>query len=134
MTIENSKRFLPLVCLFLLVSILILVFPSQFAQYRINSMVVMGANLVLLLISALSVLLQLRSVKKNNPYAMVRSVMGSMILKLFGLGAAFFIYVYQAGAQRSDNAIYAGMALYLLYTWVEVHIVLRLNPGKHAGN
>ena len=65
---------------------------------------------------------------------MVRGVMGSVVLKLFVLGTAAFLYLYAAGESKSVNALFISMGLYLVYTWLEVRIAMGLNPPKHGGN
>ncbi len=74
------------------------------------------------------------SVNNANPHAMVRGVMGSVVLKLFVLGTAAFLYLYNAGEHKSVNALFMGMALYIIYTWLEVKIAMQLNPPKNGGN
>ncbi|MFX5817193.1 hypothetical protein ABTE26_20070, partial [Acinetobacter baumannii] len=59
----------------------------------------------------------------KNPHAMVRGVMSGVVLKLFVLGGAAFIYLYVAGASRNTNALFVSMALYIIYTWLEVRII-----------
>jgi hypothetical protein len=56
--------------------------------------------------------------------------MGGMFLKLFALAGAVIIYLLAAGPARSVNAVFIGMGLYIIYTWLEVRISLRLNPKK----
>jgi Kef-type K+ transport system membrane component KefB len=65
---------------------------------------------------------------------MVRGVMSAVVLKLFVLGTAAFLYLYISGEQKSVNALFIGMALYLVYTWLEVKISMQLNPPKNGGN
>jgi hypothetical protein len=65
---------------------------------------------------------------------MVRSVMGSVVLKLFVLGTAAFIYLYNVGEAQSVNGIFLSMGLYILYTWLEVKMAMKLKPTKKDGS
>lgn len=134
MKTEHKKTFLPLVLLFVMVNSIAIVFKPFMVRHQIDNGVIIASNSLLFLIAVLSLNLQLKSVKNPNPHAMVRGVMGSVVLKLFVLGTAAFIYLYAAGESKSVNALFISMALYLLYTWLEVRLALRLNPPKNGSN
>jgi phosphate starvation-inducible membrane PsiE len=134
MTAQHKKTFLPLVLLFVMVNSIAIVFKPFMVSHQIDIGVIIASNSLLFLIAVLSLNMQLKSVKNPNPHAMVRGVMGSVVLKLFVLGTAAFIYLYAAGESKSVNALFISMALYLLYTWLEVRLALRLNPPKNGSN
>ncbi len=136
MTKAQLHNFKPLVWLFLSVTIACVVAKFLGAEeLKIDTRVIFTANLLLFLIASLAVILQLIAMKNANPHAMVRGVMASMLMKLLLLGIATFIYLYMAGVNRSSNAIYISMALYLIYTWMEVKIAMKLkSPTKNGGN
>lgn len=131
---EKRKLFLPLVVLMILVNTIAALFGSALQQKHIDGMVIIAANTLLFIICASSLYMQIRSMNNTNPHAMVRGVMGSVVLKLFVLGTAAFIYLYAAGENKSVNALFISMGLYIVYTWLEVRIAMRLNPPKHGGN
>jgi hypothetical protein len=121
---------LPLVIAFIIISVATVVGKAALDASKVNPNVLLGANGLLFLFSMLNVFLQTRNARNPNPNAMVRGVMAGMILKLFGLGAAVIIYLMLAGQNKSVYAIFAGMGLYVVYTWLEVRITLQLKPGK----
>lgn len=133
---ENKKvqYFLPLFWLLIAVNGLAVIFKSKLLQMGIDNGVVIIANLLLFLIGCLNVYLQLRAAAAKNPNAMTRGVMVATFLKLVVLGTAAFIYLKKTGAGRSANAIFVSMGLYIVYTWLEVRIGLRLNKKENAGN
>lgn len=131
---EKRKLFLPLVVLMLLVNVLAVLLSSSLQQKQIDKLVVICANTLLFVICASSLYMQVKSLNNSNPHAMVRGVMGSVVLKLFVLGTAAFIYLYAAGENKSVNALFISMGLYIVYTWLEVRIAMRLNSPKHGGN
>jgi hypothetical protein len=65
---------------------------------------------------------------------MVRGVMGSVVLKLFVLGTAAFIYLYNVGEAQSVNGIFVSMGLYIVYTWLEVKMAMQIKPTKKDGS
>jgi hypothetical protein len=78
----------------------------------------------------LNLFFQLKALGNPNPNAVVRGVMAGTFLKLLVIAAAACIYLLVAKQTRSVNAVFVGMALYIIYTWMEVRISLRLNPKK----
>ncbi|PJE47223.1 MAG: hypothetical protein CUR34_06765 [Sediminibacterium sp.] len=128
-----KKLYLPLAILFFLVTAICYFFGTVLKQKQIDPGVVAGANSLLFIICFYSLRSQLKSMDNTNPHAMVRGVMGSVVLKLFVLGAAAFIYLYNAGEAKSVNALFVSMGLYILYTWLEVKIAMQLNPSKKDG-
>ncbi len=133
---EHLHVFQPLVWLFLLVTIICIVVKLMGSgDEGMDTRVVFLANLLLFLIAAIGISIQLIAMKNQNPYAMIRGVMVSMVMKLFLLGAAAFIYIYFAGDHKSTSAIFISMGLYLVYTWIEVRIAMKLKPPtKDGGN
>ncbi len=134
MNFQEKRLYLPLIILFIFVNAISIVFKPFMLSHQIDNLVIIIANTLLFFISILSLVMQSKSVNNKNPHAMVRGVMGSVVLKLFVLGTAAFLYLYAAGESKSVNALFISMALYLFYTWVEVRLALRLNPPKNGSN
>ena len=131
---EKKKIFVPLGLVFVVVNLLALMFGSILKAWKIDPYVVAGANILLFLISTYNALQHLKAMAQTNPHAMVRGVMGSTVLKLFVLGTAAFIYLYQAGETKNINGLFFSMGLYILYTWLDVRIALKGNPVKKDGS
>ena len=129
---EPSKKIgvLPLIISFFIVAVFLFVSADQLTVKHINVLVVQVANLLLFSFSTLNIYFQKKNINNPNPNAVIRGVMAGMLLKLFGLAAAAVIYLFAAGENRSVNAVFVGMGLYIIYTWLEVRISLRLNPKK----
>ena len=130
MTKEYRKLIRPLVILFILVTTLLLALQGRLAQAGMNVTVVIYANILLFLATILNIYFQCKNINNPNPNAIIRGVMAGMFLKLFLLAGAVLIYLIAAGGGRSVNAVFVGMGLYIVYTWLEVRISLRLNPKK----
>ena len=130
---NNKKAFLPFVLVFVSINLISFGFESLMKTWHIDKWVIVGANSLLFLISIYNVFQHLKVVQQNNPHAMVRGVMGSTVLKLFVLGSAAFIYLYNAGEQKNINGLFIGMGLYILYTWMDVRVALLVKPPKKDG-
>ena len=128
--IEKKKVFVPLVLVFVIVNLLALLFGSILKAWKIDPYVVGVANTLLFLISIYNAVQNLKAMAPTNPHAMVRGVMGSTVLKLFVLGTAAFLYLYNAGENKNINGLFFSMGLYLLYTWLDVRIALNGKPVK----
>lgn len=125
-----NKTGWPLVGLFLIITGFAIALHVRLTQYKIDIIVVLCANTLLFLFSILNIYFQTKNINNPNPGAVIRGLMAATFLKLMGLAAAALIYLVAAGEGRSVNAVFVGMALYIVYTWLEVRISLRLNPKK----
>jgi hypothetical protein len=127
---NRLKSFLPILLIFIVLNALLLVFRARLAEWNIDADVLLIANLLLFVITLISFLLALRGLKNPNPHAFVRSVYGSMIIKLFAgmIAATIYISIYQKGLNKP--ALFGSMGLYLLYTFTEVSVLTRLLRQK----
>lgn len=130
MTQEYRTLIRPLAVFFIISTALFLVLHSKLALINVDAMVLICANTLLFLVTMLNLYFQAKNLKNPNPNAAIRGVMAATFLKLFVLAAAVIIYLLAAGSGRSVNAVFLGMALYIIYTWLEVRISLRLNFKK----
>lgn len=127
---KNKHWSIPFVSIFVIITGVVLAFAAKLEDYKINWVVVMGANIILFVFSILNIYFQQKNINNPNQAAVIRGVMAGTFLKLMGLAAAALIYLVAAGANRSVNAVFAGMGLYIVYTWLEVKISLKLKPKK----
>lgn len=130
MNTSRLKSFTPILLIFIVLNALLIAFRSRFAEWNIDADVLLVANLLLFVITLISFMLALRGLKNPNPNAFVRSVYGSMIIKLFAgmIAATIYISIYQKGLNKP--ALFGSMGLYLLYTFTEVAVLTRLLRQK----
>jgi hypothetical protein len=129
---KRRKIYLPLFFIFIAINTLCLVFKTRLQPLGINTDVLLTANIILFLLSLVSIFMHLKALKNVNPHAFVRSVMGATLLKLFVIAGSAFVYLYAAGEGRSVKAVLAAMAIYFLYTIIEVRSVFSLNKQKNG--
>ncbi len=129
-----QKKFLslsrPLSILFIVLTILFVSVGKQMAAKNISLAVVISANSLLYFVSMINLYFQFRNIHHPNPNAVVRGVIAGTFIKLFLLATAVMVYLLVAKATRNVNGVFVGMGLYIIYTWLEVRISLRLNPKK----
>lgn len=122
-------------------ALLIFVFVTAFCitgrqwleKKGVNTDVLLGGNLILLIISLLAYLLLRRAVSSDNPNAFVRAIYGSFMLRFFLLAIAAFIYIMVANKDVNKPALIACAGLYIVYTAIETRSLMKmLKQNKHA--
>lgn len=106
--------------------------PAFFEKHGINRDVLIITNTLLFVTNFAAFILQRRSLQNKNPNVFVRSMMGSMMIKMVVLLGAFLIYVIMFGKTVNKPAIYISLFFYLLYLAVEVMMIMKLNKQKDA--
>jgi hypothetical protein len=126
MTIQNKlKLFLPVIILFLLLNVLFFAGTILFEKWNVDRNVLIFGNLILFVVSFISFLISMRGLDTVNPHAFVRSVYGSIMLKLFVCIIAAFIYIMSFKKEVNKPALLICMAFYLIYTFTEVSVLTK---------
>lgn len=128
----SFKTILPLFITFLVLTVLCVAGNFLVAEKGINYAVVMGGNCLFFLISLLVFRMQYVAMHNSNPNVFIRSVMGGMIIKMFGCVLAIVAYYFISGKAFNKPAVYLSMVIYIVYLVVEVRTILKLNKTKNA--
>jgi hypothetical protein len=129
------KAFLPIFLIFVCISAFSVVFSGRLNTWNINNDLLIWGNLVLFLVTTFSFILYRKALLAANTQAFLRNVYSGMLLKLFVCMVAAFIYISAAGRAVNTNGLFILMFLYLLYTFLEVTIILKLSRQiKHQQN
>ncbi|MGZ3837531.1 MAG: hypothetical protein ACXVKI_07455 [Flavisolibacter sp.] len=129
--IKRKIKFLfPLVLFFIALNGFFLTARHLLERWGVDQDVVVIGNLLLFLITLLSFSLGLKGLKNPNPHAFVRSVYSGMMLKLFVCIIAAFIYIALYRSTLNKPALFTCMGLYLVYTFAEVSILMKLLKQK----
>ena len=129
---NKNRQIFPLVFLFIILNTFLLTAASFFEKHGIDRDVLIIANTLLFLTNFIAFFLQRKALQNKNPNVFVRSMMGSMMIKMVVLLGAFLFYVIVFGKTVNKPAIYISLFLYVLYLAVEVMIVMKLNKQKNA--
>ncbi len=122
----------PLVITFLVLSVLILGAKIFYREGRVDHAVLMGSNCLFFLISLFVFRMQYQAMYHNNPNVFIRAVMGGMIIKVFACITAVVAYYFLSGSLFNKPAVYLSMIIYIIYLWVEVKTIMKLNKQKNA--
>lgn len=129
---NKNRQIFPLLFLFIILNTFLLLMPAFFEKHGINRDVLIITNTLLFVTNFAAFILQRRSLENKNPNVFVRSMMGSMMIKMVVLLGAFLIYVIMFGKTVNKPAIYISLFFYLLYLAVEVMMIMKLNKQKDA--
>lgn len=124
--------FKSLTVLFIIITVLCLIFSNQLDSYKIDHKVLLSANFILFILMLITAALHIKALRSNNPNAFIRSITAGVIIKLFVIAAAVLIYLYTSKENKSIYAVALAMLLYMFYTIIEVKATMRLNRNKNA--
>jgi hypothetical protein len=119
MNLYFQKNFRPVFALFFAVLSLALIQLKLPIHSAINSSFIIIVNSILFVIALINYK-RLSQVDLSNPNRMVRSVMLGTMLKFIVFGGAALWYAIQKKAPIGNYNLIIAMALYLLYTWIEI--------------
>jgi hypothetical protein len=129
---RERKFILPMVLIFIFTNGLLLVFGRRLEAWGVNRDMLLGANLLFFAVSMIAFMLQRSALKNANPNVFIRSVMGSMFIKMMLVMVVFVVYIMIVRKGISKPAVFAAMFLYLAYLAAEVAGVMKLNKQKNA--
>jgi len=119
------RAFLPIFVFFLIVCLLIISIPSVLQEWNTDHRVLLGGNEVLFIVTAASYWLQVRSLRNPNPHVFVRMVYSSLLVKMLVCCVAALLYGYR-NHPVNRNGIIGCFILYIIYTFLEVKILMQL--------
>jgi ABC-type uncharacterized transport system permease subunit len=131
---ENKKvtrAFLPLTLIFIISNGLLILFRSTFAGWNFDVNIIIIGNSILFLATGLSFYLYYRSLRSKNAHFILRMVSSGMVAKLVICLAAVYVYISMAGKSVNKAAILVCCALYILYTFTEVAILMKMSKQKN---
>lgn len=130
---NKFRPFLPIIVFFIIVNAFLIAAGSSLASRGFDQSMLIYANLLLLAATFFSYLIARRGLADPNPNAFVRSITGSMMAKMLLVVIAIVIYVFSIDGEINKPSLFAAMALYLVYTFIEVGILTKQVKRKdHA--
>jgi hypothetical protein len=127
---QKVKPLYPIIGLFVFVNAAVLFAEQELIKYKFVPTVIMSANVLLFGVTLIGLIALVNASKNANPNVLVRTVMAGMGLRLMGIAITVLLYIKMSGAGISPRSVYAGLALYPLYTWLEIKLFLKLNVKK----
>lgn len=128
----TGRSFLPIVLTFIVIGVLALVFRPLLAAWKLDYGVLLWGNALLFLLTTSSFYLYIKGLRNNNPHVFVRVLYGSLLIKFIGCLLAVGIYAAVSRQGVNRNGILGCFMLYMLYTFLEVRILLQLSKRKNV--
>jgi hypothetical protein len=122
-----SKFFRVISVVFILSSLFFVVARPLLAEGGFDHRVLLAGNALLFGVTAFSFYLYTKALRNNNMHAFLRMMYGSLLIKMFACLLATLAYAWLAGRQVNRNGIFGCFVLYILYTYLEVRILMQLN-------
>ncbi len=127
-----GKILLPILIIFVLLSIFILFANTLWQKCNVDKNVLLGANVLFLIIGVLVFFLQKKALTNPNPNVFVRSIIGGMMIKMFSTVIAVLAYVVLEGNGYNKNAVFISLFMYLIYLAAEVYAISKVNKKKNV--
>jgi hypothetical protein len=121
-----------LVYLFLAFTVLFGAAWAIFSAAVVDFRVLMIGNTLLFAIGYYSVRMSTKGLLHKNPQFFLRMVYGSLMLKLFLISIAAFVYIARFKQAVNKPALFGFFILYLFYAVTEVRLVLQQSKQKNA--
>ena len=117
-------QFLPVVIFFAVVSLLFFVSGPWLTEQGFNQSTLLIGNFFLFVLTVISFLLLRKAIASSSPQIFVRHFYLSFTIKFFLVAIVALIYGRMA-AQVSRTSIIVCMVLYIVYTFIEMRILLK---------
>lgn len=127
---KREKRLLPVILLFVILNSLFIGLRMRWKEWGIDNNVLIIGNVFLFVITLVSFLISKKGLQNKNPHVFMRSVMGSIMVKMFLAIIAAFIYISIYKKDLNKPALFICMGLYLVYTFLEVSALTRILRNK----
>lgn len=127
---QTLKTLSPLIVLFLFINILIFIFTKTLIASGFNLSFLLAANAIIFLLTFFGFALQAKGSRSANVNAFIRGIYASLLMKMFVIVAAILIYVLVIGAEINKPSLFTSLAIYLIYTCIEVIQLMKIARKK----
>lgn len=127
-----SKTYAPVLFLFVGLSSVFLALRFLLTGNGIDFRVLQTGNLLLLIVSLISIGMTNRAIRHKNVQIFLRLVYGSFLLKFFVLATGAFVYIAIFKKDINKPALFGCFGLYFIYTFIEVRTVLKQRKNSNA--
>lgn len=133
MTRFKMRAFTPVVLLFIVLNGLFTAGSSMLERIGADQAVLIAGNLLLFVITLFSFLMAKRGLNDPNPNRFLRSVYSSILVKLFACMFAALAYIAINKSNLNKPALFTVMGLYLVYTFLEVSVLMKMLKQSKNG-
>ena len=116
-----------------MVFILVIVFRDYLLSKDVNTSFILGANFVLFTLSIAGLFIQGRGAGSENLNAFLRGIYTSLLMKMFLIVGGILVYITIMGGEVNRPAIFICMALYFIFTAIEIKQIMKIVRRKTDG-
>jgi hypothetical protein len=127
---KAMKNFLPAIILFLVLNTAFLTMMKRLEGWGFDYTVLVFGNIIVFGISLLSYWMAVKGLTTKNNHAFFRWVYGSVMMKLFILASVAFVYIMMNKKEVNKPGLFFCMGLYVIYTFIEVSGLMKVNKQK----
>jgi hypothetical protein len=128
--IPAKKLYLPLVILFICINAFLIAGKKWLANHGIDQTVVIYGNLLLGMVTFLSLYFYQRAMTHPSTAGFLRNTYSGIMIKLFVCMVVVLLYALTAGKNINKGGLFASIFLYLVYTILEMRSLLRWNKER----
>lgn len=127
---ENRSLYFPLILLFVILNGFFIAGKNWLTRYGMSQDVLILGNLLLFAVTMVSLYFHIKGFLHKNIQVFFRSVYGALMVKMVICAAAVVVYALANRATFNRPSLYICMALYFVYSFLEVRMVFRLLKQK----
>jgi hypothetical protein len=131
---EQMRLYLPMIILFVVVNGFFIAGRNMLTKYGFSQDVLIIGNLILFIVTLLSLYFLIKGFLHNNVQVFFRSVYAALMIKMFFCAAAVIIYALVAKQNINKPALYICITLYFVYSFIEVRTIFRLLKQSKKNN
>ncbi len=123
----NGRAVVPVLVLFVLSSVFVGIGRSLLAGWGVDYRVLLVGGGLLFLVTLVSFSLYSKALRNANVQVFLRMMYSSVLVKMFVCLLAVFIYAMIAQRAVNRNGILGCFILYIVYTVLEVRVLMQLS-------
>ncbi|HJS55325.1 MAG TPA: hypothetical protein VJ765_12305 [Chitinophagaceae bacterium] len=127
---QSFQNFFPAIIVFLVLNSGFLALMKKLEPWGFDYAVLVMGNLLVFGISFLSYWMAVKGLTTKNSHAFFRWVYGSVMIKLFLLAGVAFVYIMMSQKEVNKPSLFFCMGLYIIYTFIEVSALMKVNKQK----
>ena len=132
MVSTDRKLLIPLVALFTAVSCIFFILKTRITENGVDFGLILTGNGLVFLVTVVALLFHIQGFHHKNPNVFLRSVYASLLVKMFVFAGAVLLYAVLSDGAYNKAGLFICMALYFVYTFLEVKIVFRILKQKKS--
>jgi hypothetical protein len=122
--------FLPAIIICITLSIIFWAFGDEMIAKGIDSKVVISGNALIFLVTLIAYIMEIKGFASSSNPVFLRMFYGSFLIKMMVLITSAFIYIISVKKNLNKPALFTCMALYVVYTFIEVRALMIIGKQK----